>query len=97
MPQWQRRGKWWAGLRSACQPFFHCDSLAACAPLMTAAAEKLTKRCLGNTASRSEGKQAPAENAAGQPFNLTDVLGAFTLEVVGSTAFGCEWCHQKLG
>ena len=59
---------------------------------MTAAAQKLASRCLGVDApdALSNGEPAAAgAAAAGQAFNLTDALGAFTLEVVGSTAFGC--------
>ncbi len=89
--RWIRRGKYWAGLRSACQPLFHSSSLAASVPAMTAAAQKLAGRCLagGATDPGGIGELAAASAGAGQAFNLTDALGAFTLEVVGSTAFGC--------
>ena len=40
------RGKYWTGLRSACEPMFHTSSLASFAPLMNAAARKLVHRCL---------------------------------------------------
>ncbi len=85
------RGKYWAGLRSACQPLFHSSSLATFAPTMTAAAQKLASRCLrgGATDVRGDGGPAAAGTPARQSVNLTDALAAFTLEVVGSTAFGC--------
>ena len=86
------RGKYWAGIRSACQPLFHSSSLASFAPLMTASAQKLAERCLGGAGAsdtQGNGEPAAADTAPGRAFNLTDALGAFTLEVVGSTAFGC--------
>ena len=40
------RGSYWSGLRAACEPMFHTSSLTSFAPLMNAAAVKLTARCL---------------------------------------------------
>lgn len=39
-----RRGKYWAGLRASCERVFHSGQLASYAPLMNSAAEKLTAR-----------------------------------------------------
>ena len=57
---------------------------------MNAAAQKLVQRCLGGPdAIGGQGAVATHDGpSAGQPFDLTQMLAAFTLEVVGSTAFG---------
>ena len=56
---------------------------------MTAAAQKLAERCLHSRLKETDSESVSTDRGAGQPFNLTDALAAFTLEVVGSTAFGC--------
>ena len=44
-----RRGKYWAGLRSAFMPLFQSSSLAAYAPNVNAAAAKLASKCMEGT------------------------------------------------
>jgi hypothetical protein len=64
--------------------------LASFAPLMNGAADKLAQRCLyGLQAHDDSGKAVALKNgSATQPFDLTEALAAFTLEVIGRTAVG---------
>ena len=112
-----RRGKYWAGLRSAFMPLFQTDSLAAYAPDVNAAAAKLASRCMeGGPAGSSRVARSTATRAntdkpepsvtsrrtlakraadvgnvadlASAPFNISEALADYAMEVVGSTAFG---------
>ena len=64
------RGKYWTGIRAACEPMFHSQSLSSFAPMMNEAAATLASKCLDPAAIRhddiddedSEAKDAaPAE------------------------------------
>ncbi len=49
-----RRGKYWTGIRAACEPMFHTQTLSSFAPLMNDAAAKLAGQCLDPAARREE-------------------------------------------
>ncbi|KXZ54673.1 hypothetical protein GPECTOR_4g739 [Gonium pectorale] len=77
----------WRLVRSAWQPAFSSASLAGYLPRMTACAEHLAGRM------EDRARDAAADGAEDQPWRV-DIwreLGAMTLQVVGSTAYGVDF------
>lgn len=68
------RGRYWTGLRAACEPVFHSDKLETYMPIankaMTSLADKLA-------AVQSQG-----------PVQINVVLAGMTMDVIGGSAFG---------
>ncbi len=68
------RGRYWTGLRAACEPVFHSDKLETYMPVankaMTSLADKLA-------AVQSQG-----------PVQINVVLAGMTMDVIGGSAFG---------
>lgn len=99
------KGKYWTGLRAACEPMFHTSSLNTFAPLMNTAAVRLTERCLtapvmedeGETGTTPSGQEVGTTNSdpASTAFNISKTLAPFTLQVLGSTAFGVAFNTQE--
>lgn len=52
----ERRGKYWLGIRTACEPLFHSAALASYAPMMNAAVDRL----LGKLAATAHGGEGEA-------------------------------------
>lgn len=69
------RGKYWAGVRAACEPLFHSGPLASYIPVMDSAAKTLVGLL-----------QKPA--ASGETLDVIPLLQGMTMEVIGTTAFG---------
>ncbi|KXZ54675.1 hypothetical protein GPECTOR_4g741 [Gonium pectorale] len=73
----------WRLVRSAWQPAFSSASLAGYLPRMTACAEQL--------AGRMEDRARDADGGGGGRVDMWRELGAMTLQVVGSTAYGVDF------
>ncbi|DBA91062.1 TPA: hypothetical protein ACH3X2_004165 [Trebouxia sp. C0005] len=75
------RGRYWTGLRAACEPVFHSDKLETYMPIankaMTSLADKLA-------AVQSQG-----------PVQINVVLAGMTMDVIGGSAFGVDFRAQQ--
>ncbi|KAF5836104.1 hypothetical protein DUNSADRAFT_6475 [Dunaliella salina] len=80
------KGSTWRTLRNTWQPAFSPAALSGYVPLMAASTERLIDR-LHWIAAQKEGK--PVNEAA---IDMWRELGAMTLQVVGSTAYGVDFC-----
>ncbi|KAG2434390.1 hypothetical protein HYH02_012402 [Chlamydomonas schloesseri] len=88
-------GETWRQLRAAWQPAFAPASLAGYLPLMTACAQQLAAR-LEAKAAAAAAAAATAGGGSGRSVSGGSVdmwreLGAMTLQVVGSTAYGVDF------
>lgn len=75
------RGKFWAGLRAACEPLFHTVSLRSFAPLINDSASRLLERM--------------EADALQESVNINQYLGGMTLEVIGTSGFGVQFNAQQ--
>lgn len=69
------RGKYWAGLRGACEPLFHQSALESYTPVL--------HRALGGLAAVLD--DACACEAA---VNAGEVLAGMSMQAIGATVFG---------
>ena len=68
------RGKYWAGIRAACEPVFHSDKLQTYVPVANKAMSSLVDKL---TAVQSQG-----------PVQINLALAGMTMDVIGGSAFG---------
>ena len=68
------RGKYWTGLRAACEPVFHSDKLQSYVPI--------TNTALTSLIDKLEGIQAKG------PVEINLALAGMTMAVIGASAFG---------
>lgn len=68
------RGRYWTGLRAACEPVFHSDKLQSYVPIT-------------NTALTSLIQKLDAVQADG-PVEINLALAGMTMDVIGASAFG---------
>ena len=68
------RGRYWTGLRAACEPVFHSDKLQTYAPIANKAMSSLVEKL------RAVQAQGPVQ------INLA--LAGMTMDVIGGSAFG---------
>lgn len=68
------RGRYWAGVRAACEPVFHSDKLQTYVPITNRALTRLVEN-LG--AVQAEG-----------PVQINLALAGMTMDVIGGSAFG---------
>ncbi|EFN55197.1 hypothetical protein CHLNCDRAFT_134405 [Chlorella variabilis] len=78
------RGKYWLGIRTACEPLFHSAALASYAPMMNQAIDELL------------GKMQAAA-VSGEGICVSELLKAMSMDVIGTSAFGVEFGAQKEG
>ncbi|KAL4428351.1 hypothetical protein ABPG75_002440 [Micractinium tetrahymenae] len=77
-------GRYWLGIRTACEPLFHSAALSAYAPMMHECIDQLVDKL-----------QAVAGSAEG--VNVSELLKEMSLDVIGITAFGVDFKAQKEG
>ncbi|KAL4858882.1 Cytochrome P450 3A12 [Chlorella vulgaris] len=78
------RGKYWLGIRTACEPLFHTAALASYAPMMNRAVDQLLDKL--QTGSHS-----------GDGICVSELLKGMSMDVIGDTAFGVDFKAQKEG
>ena len=83
-----RRGKYWTGIRAACEPMFHTQSLSSFAPMMNDAAAKLAGQCLDPAARREDIDDEDSEAKTATP--------ATTLPDPGAESVSPEGCLYVL-
>ncbi|GAB4820987.1 hypothetical protein N2152v2_008033 [Parachlorella kessleri] len=76
------KGKYWRGVRSACEPMFHTSALTSYAPAMNQAVDRLVE------------KLGPA-CGSGSGVNVNTALNGLTMDVIGLTAFGVDFRAQE--
>lgn len=75
------RGKYWAGIRAACEPVFHSDKLQTYVPVANKAMSSLVDKL---TAVQSQG-----------PVQINLALAGMTMDVIGGSAFGVDFKAQE--
>lgn len=68
------RGRYWAGVRAACEPVFHSDKLQTYVPIANKALSSLVNKL---AAVQSQG-----------PVQINLALAGMTMDVIGGSAFG---------
>ena len=68
------RGRYWSGVRAACEPVFHSEKLQTYVPIVNRAMSSLVEK-LG--AVQAEG-----------PVQINLALAGMTMDVIGGSAFG---------
>lgn len=68
------RGRYWTGIRAACEPVFHSDKLQSYVPITNSAMTQLIQK-LGDV--QAEG-----------PVEINLALAGMTMDVIGASAFG---------
>ena len=90
------RGKYWTGLRSACEPMFHTSSLTSFAPLMNAAAQKLAQRCLTAPVVDEEDKRKNESKAGGTAEAVAAVNGNSGEQIPVCCVYGAAFALAML-
>ena len=68
------RGRYWSGIRAACEPVFHSDKLQTYVPVANKAMTSLVDKL---SAAQSQG-----------PVQINLALAGMTMDVIGGSAFG---------
>jgi len=68
------RGRYWTGIRAACEPVFHSDKLQSYVPITNTALTSLIQKL---DAVQTEG-----------PVEINLALAGMTMDVIGASAFG---------
>ena len=68
------RGRYWSGIRAACEPVFHSDKLQTYVPIANKAMNSLIDKL----------RAVPAQS----PVQINLALAAMTMDVIGGSAFG---------
>ena len=68
------RGKYWSGIRAACEPLFHSQQLRTYAPVVNKAVDAMIAKL--------------ALLKPGQPVEINLALAGFTMDTIGAAVFG---------
>ena len=68
------RGRYWTGIRAACEPLFHSEQLQTYVPIANKAVDTMMNRL--------------AAVKPDEPVEINLALAGFTMDTIGGTAFG---------
>ena len=74
------RGRYWTGIRAACEPLFHSEQLQTYVPIASKAVDAMLDKL--------------ANIQPDEPVEINLTLAGFTMDTIGSTAFGWVPCSM---